>query len=892
MKKVLLAICFSALCFAVSAGERISIPPLKQEFPRMIDGEATRREILSLLLTEAGKRAMQGIVDRVEPYAQRHVSDPDWLVGRLQMYWDSHATEVYIKGEEFDHAEGRAPVPTVRYTAARSTASQYSRPRLEDVKPFQDSLGLWMVNRATGEAEWADPRKTGRQIESINNEILGLARDAAFLWWLNGDERYARMAEDVFDTYVTGLYYRNVPVDLNHGHQQTLVGLTSFEVIHENAVDPVTECYDFLHDRLAAVRPDKMKLYETAFRKWADNITDNGVPHNNWNLFQAHFIFRLAAVLSDDGAFDDGRGRQFYLDRLLNESSVRQWSPAKLIEYGFDAATGTWEESPGYASNVVGDFAEFAAMLDDVIGVDLVAAHPVLALAVRNIPQYFFPGSHLYAGWGDTHYGRMRTDFYPRMIANARRHGKREQEEFFTAMYKCIDTAVATGAAGGDVRSIAPRVSSFTSMRPLTLDETVPAGKIEDYVSPTFYSEGVSWFAGRTGMDSDRSLMMSVCGSEGNHMHAGGISLELFGRGYVVAPDPGVGAGYTSLDYAEWYSQFPAHNTVCVDGISSYPVMRSHHAFTLEGCYPRPEVRDGYYEGVVFGDFAFLEPETQSDQRRTVAIINTDLERAYYVDVFRSRRRDGEDMTHDYFYHNIGQEFTLDVATSPTEELAFAGGHLYAYSYMWNKEAALTDDDITGRFTMREKDGREVTTAMWMKGRPQRRVFKALSPPLEGMSRVAMPYDVKSSPTQTYVARQYGEAWTRPFTAVFEPYTTADPSSIARVEYPVCEVEAVKVIKRDGRVDYIFSSDTMRPARCEHIESRAVFAVVSGDQLFMSRGTALSDGRVAIDSKTPATVAVWRRGGEWWYTSDAPCTVTINGKKHKLPASEARVVEK
>ena len=35
---------------------------------------------------------------------------------------------------------------------------------------------------------------------------------------------------------------------------------------------------------------------------------------------------------------------------------------------------------------------------------------------------------------------------------------------------------------------------------------------------------------------------------------------------------------YTSLEY---YSQFPAHNTVCVDGISSYPVMKSNHAFKL-----------------------------------------------------------------------------------------------------------------------------------------------------------------------------------------------------------------------------------------------------------------------------------------------------------------------
>ena len=56
------------------------------------------------------------------------------------------------------------------------------------------------------------------------------------------------MAASVFDTYMTGIYYRNVPKDLNHGHQQTLVGMSSFEVIHEDAVNALVPLYDFLYD--------------------------------------------------------------------------------------------------------------------------------------------------------------------------------------------------------------------------------------------------------------------------------------------------------------------------------------------------------------------------------------------------------------------------------------------------------------------------------------------------------------------------------------------------------------------------------------------------------------------------------------------------------------------
>ena len=40
------------------------------------------------------------------------------------MYWKSHATEVYVKGETFDHAGGKkAPYPTVRYTGTRGTTA-------------------------------------------------------------------------------------------------------------------------------------------------------------------------------------------------------------------------------------------------------------------------------------------------------------------------------------------------------------------------------------------------------------------------------------------------------------------------------------------------------------------------------------------------------------------------------------------------------------------------------------------------------------------------------------------------------------------------------------------------------------------------------------------------
>ena len=60
--------------------------------------------------------------------------------------------------------------------------------------------------------------------------------------------------------------------------------------------------------------------------------------------------------------------------------------------------------------------------------------------------------------------------------------------------------------------------------------------------------------------------------------------MELYGKGLPLGPDAGIGLTlYSGQDYLEYYSQFPAHNTVCVDGISAYPVMKSNHAAKMSG---------------------------------------------------------------------------------------------------------------------------------------------------------------------------------------------------------------------------------------------------------------------------------------------------------------------
>ncbi|MNK15560.1 Heparinase II/III-like protein [compost metagenome] len=904
---VLVALLISGSLYSQNIPLPVNLP---QGHPRLLTTQAEKPALQKKIQEEAwAKEVLEGILKRIDPYVEKTQQQPDWLLSRLMMYWKSKATNVYINGGVYAKADGTAPVPTVRFGSTRGVSSVFKRPKLEDVIPYMDDTkGVYFVNSSKqGEPlEWVDQANaSGANIESINNEILRLGRDGAFVYWLTGDEKYAKFAYDVFNTYMMGIYYRNEPKDLGNGHAQTLVAMTTFEVIQEAILHDLAAYYDFLHPYIQQKHGSQIPVFDTAFKKWIDLTIKNGVPHNNWNLHQAGIILPVAMVLEDNKKYEDGKGREYYINHILNVTTPRQWSIPKLMQYGYDFNNGVWNESPGYAQSVTKIFMEFIHQYDNTFNQNLLPYTPVMYKAVSVLPQYLFPNG-LTSAFGDSYYGKISEEPIRDMVVMAQKHNNKADEEKYTAMYKLF---VGDGINVEETKKIAPQVASFFTAKPLVLNPSTQKAKLSDYITPTFYAPNVSWLVQRNKNDSKANgLMISQYASYGNHAHSNGVAMELYGKGYILGAESGIGSSYFEKPYLEYYSQFPAHNTVMVDGVSKYPEMLSNHPFDLLSSYPASGKKSGYFPDITYSSVYFLEPESRSDQNRFLSIVSTGETTGYYVDIFRSKKQRKGDKFHDYFYHNLGQELSIqdtkskNLALQSSDEMAFAGGHLFALDYMWDKRSVKTNNDYRATWKMAMPDSNHIYMNLWMKGYEGREVFSIKAPAVKSFrANHDVPYALDKSPYLTISARQHGEAWNHPFVSVFEPTTEKDGKSITsissfEVKNASPDFVGLVVKSKTGRTDHIFSSVKDELVAYKNMAVNGTYGVITEEgkdfTLFLGNGKKITGKGFTIESKEKANVVLSYKNGTYSFTSDREVTITTaKNVKRQLAATDYKEIK-
>ena len=211
--------------------------------------------------TCAYDQPVEDVRRRIDQYVERHQSDPQWLLSRMAMYWKEgeHYTQCYISHQHWHHGEGNAPVPTLRLPGER-TWNKNPRPRLADLKPYNETGDLTVTDSKTGETITTPYPNTGHSVRSINGEILGIAADAAYVFSQTNDERYARLAADVFNQALLGIYYMNPVINLTPRDTEGrggweeggILGYYDYEQIHDDIGLRLATIYDYAREYLLA----------------------------------------------------------------------------------------------------------------------------------------------------------------------------------------------------------------------------------------------------------------------------------------------------------------------------------------------------------------------------------------------------------------------------------------------------------------------------------------------------------------------------------------------------------------------------------------------------------------------------------------------------------------
>ncbi|MEO9513473.1 MAG: heparinase II/III family protein [Flavobacteriaceae bacterium] len=826
----------------------------------------------------------------LEKYLNYCKEDPTWLVSRLQMNWKTKHDKVFLRSGNFSYSEGEAPVPTVRYSGTRDWATDYRPPSLEGVQPyFDDPRGMYLEHKKTGEKEWIHPSKSGHIIEGINRKIMSLVEDAAFLYWLTGDEKYAEFAAPVYLKYIEGMYYREAPLDLDNSGQQRLSGLATFEVIHEKILIHLTTTYDFLFGYFKKKKID-LDHSTAVFQKWGDQIIKNGVPDNNWNLFQARFLTYVALVMDSNDAYENGKGREYFLKYTFNTTTERQLSiNESLLVY--DQESGIWPESASYSTHVITTLLNILTLLDNSTNANELSNYPIIEKAALASFQYLFPTGYT-VGFGDSNHKMLPPENFELLISNYKKYGNTEKETLISNLLGQMIKSKHYTRKAKDLFKLFFYADEIKTGN----DQTIG---LEKLTSPTFYAPNVSMFIQRMG-EKENAAMVATTGSFGNHSHANGISMELFANGYVLGAEMGKGSSYWHPDHREFYSRFAAHNTVIVDGISDYDAMRGYHPYTLDNSFPNSK-SVSHFDKVTFSKVSFLEPKTVADQQRFTAIVKSTIGQPYILDIFRSRKQRRGKQKHEYFYHNLGQslEFKNNQGAPlnliPTDELGSHKGDAKGYDYFTDKEKVITSENVQALFRIKEPGKPDNLMKVWIKGSEKQHIYSILGPKSNAVSKGTAPEILLKEPVPAFVLKRETESWENPFAVVFNPIIEGKENPIAHASFSSVEnypnAQIIQVELNDKKTVDQIVVNTSESDVVEHNEiyQKGVVSILRRpkesneiDFLFLSGMEKFEyQNWSVITSAEAATVSIERTKDGYLIENSVPVTIGIPVRKEK-----------
>ncbi len=883
-----------------------------QGYPRLYAAKDASEDLKKKIQNvEWAKNIYDGLKESVQPLVERHKRDPQYIVSRLMMNWKegSHFTDFDVPGEksqEITIRKGDAPYATVTPDFTRIGSGGPPR-NMDEWTVYYDGTGKIATD---GGAK--DPKDAGMIPGLTNKKLLDLAANAAVVYYVTGDKDYAKFAADIFWTFARGASYQNaIAKDL---------GLFSFETIGDNRrYSQIPVIYDLIHDYLAGEyfnseefkkgrkgelwapgHPEgkdwAMERIHTFFQKYMDNkIECGGGLEGNWNMYEHESAMRYALVMDDDKSVKNGKGREYYTTQfLIGPTTPTHGAYLDVAKANLSPKTGLWPEAPaGYGQNAVANLIKFGYWYN-IAGFDVLGSDPLIKKAGVSFPQVIFPNGYA-TGWGDGGYGLMNPETGEYMIAYARAHGDKETEAKFTDIM----------SFAGERKPDSIEALFFYVPELETVEKKIAMPRVS-------YSETHSLIIERNlEADPADSLAYSVYGSgeKSGHRHDNGMAIELYGRGHVQGVDPGAGPTYWDKQHHTYNRHVAAHNTVIPNGMFS-----SGRQLDMKIEAAEPMVDAGVnptFQASPFHQFTDTsiefdgragagDKDGKADQRRVMGIVRTSPKGGFYVDIFRSRIIKDKDVSHDYLYHNMGSGFSLfdtdgkELALKPENFDESTGP---GYAFFSGAKGAPFANDFSGVFNFGEDNAK---MGVWMIGQSDRTVYSAEA---TRNFRFYIPR-LRELTVPTLIVRQKGEAWNRPFAAVYEPYGNGLDSTVKRVrrmknapdsgEFVGIAVEHQGALA--GRIDYVVNStkdsveQTAEDVQFKGIYGAATVANGKCQSLYLGSGQRIATKDVMLASQGGENIsaALYRdERGNWKYSSDKPVRISVPGRQMMmLPAAQ------
>ncbi len=781
---------FFVIFLSIYLSENLSVA----QYPHILVNASDKQAVLDKVkLQPWAKSIFEKTQNEVESYVNRHQTDPQWILARYQMNRvpGKRYTTVYADslGQNLIRWSGDAPVPTVRVnTYLRSPITEkgtsYRKPTIEELIPNDTSKVMNLYNPESGKNEWVDPQA---YITEINGDINNLALNAAILYWLNGEEKYAKLSADILDQWAKGVYYQEPVV----GPCRT--GLLNLQTLGDLNYRSLILAYDFVEPFMKQNGYD-LHWYESVFEKIASTLVFRGLWNNNWYAAESSTIVFAALSL------ENKQKQDYYLKYILLKDTINgkcgQLALPSTVEKWL-TPDGHWKEPGGYHNYPVGNLLLSSLALEKN-GCNVFRQFPALLKASYAMLKYSFPNLTV-GGFGDTGRATQSGESLEMGLIGAVKYSQPELPEMVASMKKLID--------GGIYQRDKSGITGLLCYLP-----EIPETKSMYNWPRTGTLEFARNFLQRNGTDPQTGLMVGVQGASYNHNHCNGMAMEIYGMGEVMGIDAGTGPNYEHPLHRNYYSQWAAHNTVIAAGSSSSVPFNGSSgaknigAIELAAMEPMPD-HQGVSEDYSFTDTRYLDKSTATNQSRTLSIIRTSETTGYYVDIYRS----DNPISNDYVYHNIGDQVDFQnrkrelLKTTPTT-YPLSGEDYPGFRFFTEVEKLEGyEDDLIASFSIKDKKANDLFMQVLLPGAKGRIYYRAKSP----KAKTACEH-YNSQPLPVIAIHTESEARSKPFIVIYEPYKGLDGNSVEEVSVAKRSdgalFTALTVFNKNGSTQHIYQS--------------------------------------------------------------------------------------